>query len=48
MRDKYLVDQYGLIDSDDKEVKLQAKTNITVFDYINYCVRSMTPISDSG
>lgn len=46
MRDDSLVDQQGLIAGDDKEVELEAKVNISIFDYMNYLVGCMTSISD--
>ena len=48
MRDKELVQTKGLILSDDKKVQLEAKTNISVFDYINYLTKCMSSITDSG
>lgn len=38
----------GVIASDDKIVKLEAKTNISVLDYLSYLVDCMTPISGKG
>ena len=48
MRDSDLVAQYGLIASDDKEVVLDAKVNVSIFDYMNYLVNCMTSISDNS
>ena len=48
MRDENLVAQYGLIATDDKEVILDAKVNVSIFDYMNYLVSCMTSISDSN
>lgn len=48
MRDSNLVAQMGLIAADDKEVTLQAKVNVSIFDYMNYLVSCMTSISDSS
>ena len=47
MRDSNLVDQQGLIVGDDKEVILDAKVNISIFDYMNYLVNCMTSTSDT-
>lgn len=47
MRDSNLVAQYGLIAIDDKKVTLEAKVNVSVFEYMNYLVNCMTSISDS-
>ena len=38
----------GVIASDDKIVKLEAKTNISVLDYLTYLVDCMIPISGNG
>lgn len=48
MRDSALVAQYGLIATDDKEVILDAKVNISIFDYMNYLVSCMTSVSDGN
>ncbi len=37
------VESLGLIESDDKEVELEAKNNISAMDYLNYLVSSMIP-----
>lgn len=47
MRDLSLVDSKGLLATDDAEVELMLKTNISVLDYLSYLVSSMTPVSDS-
>lgn len=41
MRDMDMVEQRGLIASDDIAVPLDAKTNISVLDYLNYLVSNM-------
>lgn len=46
MRDKQLVQQLGLIMSDDRSVLIEAKRNINVFDYLDYLVSCMTCIGD--
>lgn len=48
MRDADLVTTKGMIASDDKEVNIDAKQGITVFDYINYLVKCMTPASSAN
>ena len=48
MRDKSQVLQKNLIASDDKSVIIQAKTNISVFDYITYLVSCMSCVTDSS
>ena len=48
MRSSDLVAQQGLIASDDKEVTLQAKINVSIFDYLNYLVSCMSSISDGN
>lgn len=48
MRDKGLVEQRGLIASDDKSVLIEAKTNISIFSYIDYLVSCMTGLGDSS
>ena len=45
MRDPDLVTSRGLIASDDKEVTIEAKNGITIFDYLNYLVSCMSPAS---
>ena len=42
MRDKQLVEFEGLIDSSDKKVQLESKTNISILDYLTYLVTCMT------
>ena len=42
MRDIGLVEQAGLIRGDDKIVYIEAKTNISVLDYLSYLVQCMT------
>lgn len=44
MRDKGLVEQYNLIESDDIPVDIEAKTNISILDYLSYLVSCMTPV----
>lgn len=46
MRDKEQVLLKGLIASDDRRVRIEAKTNIQIFDYLNYLVSCMSTISD--
>ena len=48
MRDKAIVEQKGLIASDDKSVTIEAKSNISVFNYIDYLVSCMTGLGTSG
>lgn len=48
MRDRNLVEMDGLIPSDDKIVKIEAKSNITALDYLLYLVDIMTPAGTSG
>ena len=47
MRDVNLITTYGLIASDDKEIQIDAKRGITIFDYLNYLVSCMSPASNS-
>lgn len=44
MRNMTLVDKYNLIPSNDVEKNLDLQTNISVLDYLQYLVNSMTPI----
>ena len=46
MRNKSLVDLKGVIASDDKSVPIEAKTNISILDYLAYLVNCMTPESN--
>lgn len=48
MRDPDLVTSKGMIASDDKEIIIDAKTGITIFDYLNYLVSCMSPASSTG
>ena len=48
MRDRALVEQKGLIASDDKSVTIEAKNNISVFNYIDYLVSCMTGLGTLG
>lgn len=48
MFDKDVVAQAGLIASDDKEVDIEAKTNISILEYLNYLVSCMTCLTDSS
>ena len=43
MRDRPLVEQKGLIASDDKAVAIQAKNGISALDYLSYLVSCMEP-----
>ena len=47
MRDKSLVEQQGLIASDDKTVTIEAKKSVTLFDYLNYLVNCMCMNSEN-
>lgn len=47
MRNKSLVLSKGLIAGDDREVQIQAKTSINIFDYLNYLVTCMSSVTDS-
>lgn len=44
MRDRNLVEMAGLIASNDKVVKIESKTNISVLDYLTYLVNCMTNV----
>lgn len=46
MRNKQRVKQLGLIASDDKSVTIEAKTNISILDYLDYLVSCMTSLGD--
>lgn len=48
MRNKQKVLQKSLIASDDKPVKIQAKNNLTILEYLNYLVSCMTYIGDGN
>lgn len=48
MRDRQKVKQKGLIAGDDKAVTIEAKSQISVFDYLDYLVSCMTCVGDSG
>lgn len=48
MRSDALIEQQKLIAGDDKEVTLDLKPNISVFDYLTYLVNCMSSISDSN
>ena len=48
MRDRQKVKQKGLIAGDDKAVIIEAKSQISVFDYLDYLVSCMTCVGDSG
>ena len=48
MRDYDLVKKLGLIQGDDKAVKIEAKQKMNVLDYLNYLVNSMTSSSNNG
>lgn len=45
MTNKALVNQLGLIASDDKLINLETKTNINILDYLTYLVSCMQPAS---
>ena len=47
MHDTELVAQLGLIPGDDRAVPLQAKTNISVLDYLRYLVENMSSTNDA-
>ena len=47
MHDAELVAQLGLIPGDDRTVTLQAKTNTSVLDYLNYLVENMSSTNDA-
>lgn len=44
MRDRELVEMNGLIASNDKVVKIESRTNISVLDYLSYLVSCMTNV----
>lgn len=46
MRDRAKVNQLGLISTDDKSVLIEAKTNISALDYLDYLVSCMTAVGD--
>lgn len=48
MRNKSLVAQHNLIATDDRVVPIQAKTNITIFDYLKYLVSCMSCLTDAA
>ena len=48
MRDHELVKQKGLIASDDKQVVIEAQSNISVLDYLKYLISCMTSQSSVG
>jgi len=48
MNNKALVEEAGLIASDDKAVKLETKTNISALDYLSYLIRCMLPASSNN
>ena len=48
MRDPDLVTSKGMIASDDKEISIDAKNGVTIFDYLNYLVSCMSPSSSLG
>jgi len=48
MANKQKAIQKQLIASDDKVVRLEAKNNCSVYDYINYVVSCMIPSDTSG
>lgn len=48
MQDRGRVEQLGLIASDDKSVLIEAQSNISIFNYIDYLVSCMTGLGDSG
>lgn len=48
MRDPDLVTSKGMIASDDKEINIDAKNGMTIFDYLNYLVSCMSPASSIG
>ena len=47
MRDIQLVKRKGLIAGDDEAVDIEAKTNISILDYLQYLVNCMTPINNN-
>lgn len=48
MRDPNLVTSKGMIASDDKEVSIEAKNGVSVFEYLNYLVSCMSPASSQN
>lgn len=48
MRNKAIVEENSLIASNDKKVKVEMKTNISILDYLSYLVSCMAPVSDVG
>lgn len=48
MHDADLVAQLGLIPGDDRAVTLQAKTNMSVLDYLSYLVENMSSVNDAA
>lgn len=48
MNNKTLIEQKGLIASDDKAVQLETKTNISALDYLTYLVSCMVPASSDS
>lgn len=48
MRNRNLVEQSGLILANDKVVKIESKTNISVLDYLSYLVTCMSNASSSN
>ena len=47
MHSKAEVDRLGLIPGDDKAVTIEAQTNVTILDYLNYLVACMSSYNDS-
>lgn len=47
MHDTEAVAQLGLIPGDDRPVTIQAKTSISVLDYLNYLVENMSSVNDT-
>lgn len=47
MHSKAEVDKLGLIPGDDKTVTIEAQTNVTILDYLNYLVACMSSYNDS-
>ena len=47
MRNKTLVKSMGWIPSNDAKVKINAKTNMSIWDYLSYLVNCMKPIDSS-
>lgn len=48
MNDKQLVLQKGLIESNDKSVRIEAQTGVTLFDRLKYLVSCMVSIQETG